>query len=562
MYLRPLKSIYLKEFRMRTTYWLKAWAAGLALSISASIYGQQVGVEPPLMGWSSWNTYRVHINEPLIRKQAEALISKGLKEVGYQYINVDDGFFGYRDEQGVLHTHAERFPRGMKPLVDTIHALGLKAGIYSDAGANTCGSIWDADKHGVGVGLYGFERQDADLYFNQWGFDYIKIDYCGAGQQLELDEQERYTTIVEAIRETSKHPVSVNICRWAYPGTWVKNLARSWRISGDIGPHWGSIKTIIAKNLYLSAFAGGGHYNDMDMLEMGRGLRPEEEETHFGMWCIMSSPLLIGCDLTTLPEPTRKLLTNSELIALNQDPLGLQAYVVQHRAGGYVLVKDLLQKQGKVRAVVLYNPTDSVCHFEVSPAELELGGKMKVRDLIKRKDEARINGKLVYEVPAHGVKILRVEGEKRIERTRYEAEQAFLTDYEDLGKRRKGVAFLPLEAASGGMTVTNLGGSTTNEAQWDNVYSEQGGKYRLTISYVPAIPGKIGKSIFEISDRRIEMTVNGKRYTWEKLETDRAKGVCQVACDIELKKGYNDIRIGSRLTWVPDLDGFTLEKIN
>lgn len=204
-------------------------------------------VEPPIMGWSSWNTYRINISEDLIKRQAEAMVSLGLKDAGYRYINIDDGFFGYRDEKGVLQTHPERFPNGVKGVADHIHRLGLKAGIYSDAGANTCGSLWDADPNGIGVGLYGHEKQDADLYFNQWGFDFIKIDYCGAGQQLDLDERERYTAISKAIREVCPRDISVNICRWAFPGTWARDLARSWRISGDISPRWSSVKSIIRK---------------------------------------------------------------------------------------------------------------------------------------------------------------------------------------------------------------------------------------------------------------------------------------------------------------------------
>ena len=128
------------------------------------------------MGWSSWNTYRININDELIKKQADALVELGLKDAGYRYVNIDDGFFGYRDDDGNLHTHPERFPDGLGGLTAYIHSLGLKAGVYSDAGANTCGSIWDSDPNGVGVGLYGHEEQDADLYFNKCDFDYIKID--------------------------------------------------------------------------------------------------------------------------------------------------------------------------------------------------------------------------------------------------------------------------------------------------------------------------------------------------------------------------------------------------
>ena len=344
----------------------KLLLCALALGMSSVTFAGNGNVfDPPVMGWSSWNTYRVNINEALIKKQADAMVQKGLKEVGYNYVNVDDGFFGWRDEHGIMQTHPERFPNGLKGVADHIHSLGLKAGIYSDAGSNTCGSIWDKDVNGVGSGLYGHEHQDADLYFNEWGFDFIKIDYCGASQELSLDEEKRYTEIRRAFDKVAGNHVSINVCRWAFPGTWAKNIGCSWRISGDISPKWSSVKHIIDKNLYLSAYAGDGHYNDMDMLEIGRGLKPEEEEVHFGMWCIMSSPLLIGCDLTTIPEASLKLLKNKELIALNQDPLGLQAYVVQHENRGYVLVKDIEKERGKVRAVALYNPSDSICDFSV-----------------------------------------------------------------------------------------------------------------------------------------------------------------------------------------------------
>lgn len=535
----------------------KKWLMAVALGIMIGEAVAQVNhVEPPLMGWSSWNTYRVNISEDLIKKQADAMISQGLNEVGYRYVNIDDGFFGYRDEKGVLHTHPERFPNGMKVVADYIHSLGLKAGIYSEAGANTCGSIWDADKNGIGVGLYGFERQDANLFFNDWGFDFIKIDYCGAGQQLDLDEQERYTAIVEAIREVCPRNISLNICRWAYPGTWVSGLARSWRISSDINPSWESVKYIISKNMYLSAFAGGGHYNDMDMLEIGRGLKPEEEETHFGMWCILSSPLLIGCDLTTIPEASLRLLKNPELIALNQDPLGIQAQIVQHENGGYVFVKDIREKRGKVRAVALYNPTEETCSFQVPLSLLELEGKTNVRDLVHRKDERPVDDALRFDVLPHGVKIVRVEGSRRLEPVLYEAEQAYLNGFDDLAKRKRGVAYMPFEGASGSMVVTNLGGHKENYAQWDEVFSEKGGKYKMIVRYIP-----VAQREREINDRRLEVTVNGIRVTLDNLETDSTQGIAQAELVVDLQKGYNVVRIGSRFTWTPDLDCFMLAPV-
>lgn len=465
---------------MKTLKTGRKWVACLLmLGGVGGMNAQNEWIEPPVMGWSSWNTYRVNIDEALIRKQADAMVELGLKESGYRYVNIDDGFFGYRDEKGRLHTHPQRFPNGLKGVAAYIHSLGLQAGIYSEAGANTCGSIWDADKHGIGVGLYGFERQDADLFFNEWGFDFIKIDYCGAGQQLELDEQERYTEIVRAIREVCPRNISLNICRWAYPGTWVRNLARSWRISPDIAPNWAAVKRCIDMNLYLSAYAGG-----------------------------------------------------------------------------YVLVKDIEQKRGKVRAVALYNPSDSVCSFRVPLEILELAGKTRVRDLVKRKDEGRVTGSFQYDVPAHGVKILRVEGEERLEPVRYEAEQAYLHQFDNLAKRPRGVAYLPYEGASGGMLVTNLGGHRDNYARWNEVFSEEGGRYRMTVCYVPA-----AKREREINDRRLEVTVNGTRVSLTELETDRSKGVCRAELTVDLQKGYNTVSIGSRLTWTPDLDCFVLEKL-
>lgn len=520
----------------------------LVLGLSSKVWATNLPVfDPPIMGWSSWNTYRININGDLIKKQADAMVQAGLKDAGYSYVNVDDGFFGWRDEKGVIQPHPERFPKGLKEIADHIHSLGLKAGIYSDAGSNTCGSIWDKDKNGIGVGLYGYEHQDATLYFKDWGFDFIKIDYCGAGQELNLEEEKRYTEIRQAIDKIGCNHVSINICRWAFPGTWAKKLARSWRISSDINPSWGSVKYIIGKNLYLSAYAGEGHYNDMDMLEIGRGLKPEEEEVHFGMWCIMSSPLLIGCDLTTIPEASLKLLKNKELIALNQDALGLQAHVVQHANAGYVLVKDIEQKRGKMRAVALYNPSDSICDFAVPINVLELSGKVKARDLVKQKDLPVIKETLKYKLPPHSVLILRVEGEKRLEPTRYEAEWAYLPCFNDLVTTPKNIVYTPMKEASGGMIVSYIGGKKENYAEWKEVYSEQGGNYEMTIHYIPRTYSKL------------EVTVNNdKTVMLNTLPDNGEKKLATISIPIHLKPGYNIVRMGSSYCWAPDIDCFTL----
>ena len=220
------------------------------------------------MGWSSWNAFKVHISENIIKRQAFLLDSLGLSKLGYKYVNIDDGFFGYRDKQRGIVANPQRFPNGLLPVTDYIHSLGLKAGIYSDAGTRTCGSMWDNDVNGNVAGLYGHEASDCKRYFRDWNFDFIKVDYCGA-QSVGMDERRRYTSIARSIAQYGRPDVKLNICRWAFPGTWVEKLACSWRISGDIQTNWNSLKYVIGKNLYLSAYASNGHYNDMDMLIVG-----------------------------------------------------------------------------------------------------------------------------------------------------------------------------------------------------------------------------------------------------------------------------------------------------
>ena len=508
---------------------------------------------PPIMGWSSWNAFLVDISEDIIKHQADLMVEKGLKDAGYQYINVDDGYFGKRDENGVMQANEKRFPNGMKPVADHIHSLGMKAGLYTDAGTRTCGSLWNKDSIGIGAGIYGHEPQDAQLYFGDWGFDFIKIDYCG-GEVLGLDEKERYTSIRNSIDKVNKN-VSINICRWAYPGTWAKDAATSWRISGDINAHWNSLKYVVGKNLYLSAYAGNGHYNDMDMMVIGfrnnsrvggNGLTPTEEEAHFGLWCIMSSPLLIGCDLEKMPDSSLELLKNKELIALNQDPLGLQAYVAQHENEGYVLVKDIEQKRGNVRAVALYNPSDTVCRFSVPFSSLEFGGNVKVRDLVRHSDLGSFSGIFEQTLPAHSAMFLRMEGEARLEPTLYEAEWAYLPLFNDLGKNAKGIQYAYDKEASGKMKVGFLGGKPENYAEWREVYSENGGRYHMTIHY------SHGKG------RQIEVDVNGIITKISSLEEDDNHS--QISIPVELKAGYNTIRIGNSYDWAPDIDCFTLTK--
>ena len=543
---------------------LTAAFALCALMAACTTRGIQEPIsKTPTMGWSSWNTYSINISDSLIMRQADAMVETGLKDVGFKYINIDDGYFGGRDmESGQLLIHPTRFPGGMKPVVDHIHSLGLKAGIYSDAGYNTCGNYWNRDTIAQNVGLYGHERQDAEFFFNELGFDFIKVDFCGGtawqnNQRLALDPQTRYTAIHEAIEATGRKDVRLNVCRWDYPGTWVSDVSTSWRISGDISSRWQSVKGIIAQSLYLSAYAFDGHFNDMDMLEVGRTMSAEEDRTHFGMWCIMASPLLIGCDMTNLKPETLQLLLNEELIALNQDPLYLQAYVVRHDGDTYVLAKDLLEREGLVRAAALYNPTDDPLVISVDMAELCLTGEVKVRDLFARRDLEPVaaGGTLSLAVPAHGCRIVRLEAQGRAERTLYEAETAYLSSYQELyNSSVVGSAFYQAnDLASGRMVATGLGGTPVNDIRWRNVYSDKGGKYTLTFRCIPNArsvtpAGRMGQA----SGGSFYVAVGDGEGQMVRLTG--TEGVVDVTVDVTLSAGDNEIRLYNDRGAMPDID--------
>jgi hypothetical protein len=180
------------------------------------------------MGWSSWNNFHVHINEQLIKEQADAMVASGLYDAGYRFINIDDGYFGGRDSAGKLYPNKDKFPSGMRALSDYIHKKGLKAGIYTDAGKNTCGSIYDKDSLGIGVGIYGHVTQDCDQFFKDWNYDFLKVDWCGGKVQM-LDEQTEYLKIIDVVKGINPNLV-FNICRWQFPGEWAIKKSDSWRI--------------------------------------------------------------------------------------------------------------------------------------------------------------------------------------------------------------------------------------------------------------------------------------------------------------------------------------------
>jgi len=375
----------------------------VALFFSPTLCSAQ-NSKAPIMGWSSWNNFRVNINEQLIKEQADALVSSGMYEAGYRFINIDDGYFGGRDANGKLFVNAKKFPSGMGSLVSYIHSKNLKAGIYTDAGKNTCGSIWDKDSLGMGSGIYGHIQQDCNLFFKEWKFDFLKVDWCG-GEKMNLNEESEYSKIIDAVKAIDSNLV-FNVCRWQFPGVWVTKKADSWRISGDIQATFSSILKIIDLNAELYPYSSKGHYNDMDMLQVGRGMSYDEDKAHFSMWCMMNSPLLAGNDLRQMSKPTIEILTNKEVIALNQDTGFVQARRILRDNTIEVWMKPL--GNGKSKAIALLNRGERDTVFTLNAKKTGIEKKSRLRDLWLHKNIGRIKKEKRFTIPKHGIVVLKV----------------------------------------------------------------------------------------------------------------------------------------------------------
>lgn len=316
--------------------------ATLALTAGANVSAQkfdQIGKTPPL-GWNSWNTFACNVDEQLIRDMADAMVASGMKDAGYEYINIDDCWHGERDSTGRIQANKERFPSGMKALADYVHAKGLKIGIYSDAGNKTCAGY---------PGSRGHEYQDA-LTYAEWGIDYLKYDWCDTEN---INAIGAYTTMRDALQSAGR-PVYFSICEWGdnKPWEWAQKVGHSWRTTGDIYPCWNcelnhgswsswGVLPILDKQEKLRKFAGPGYWNDMDMMEVGNGMTEAQDRSHFSLWAIMSSPLIAGNDLRNMSDTTRRILTNKKVIAINQDALGVQAMKYIHAGDLMVFAKPL-----------------------------------------------------------------------------------------------------------------------------------------------------------------------------------------------------------------------------
>lgn len=383
-----------------------------------SAYGQKfdkLALTPP-MGWNSWNRFACDVNEELIRATADAMVSSGMKDAGYQYVNIDDCWHGERDSLGFIQPDPTRFPSGMKALADYIHSKGLKLGIYSDAGWKTCGGK---------PASRGHEYQDAITYA-QWGVDYLKYDWCNTEA---LNAEGAYLTMRDALYAAGR-PVVFSICEWGNnkPWDWGKKIGHLWRTTGDITHCWDceidhggwsswGIMRILDMQKGLRQHAGPGHWNDPDMMEVGNGMTVNEDRAHFSMWCMLAAPLIAGNDLRNMSKETAAILTNKEVIAVDQDSLGIQG--LRHSGEGDLEIwfKPLVNgdwamcvlNRSRASEKFTFNWNDESVGDSFSKREARFASTVyRVRDLWLKKEIGMTKEVLSAVIPGHDVLMLRL----------------------------------------------------------------------------------------------------------------------------------------------------------
>ena len=379
-------------------------AAGIA---TTPVKADETASVLPQMGFNNWNSThcRAEFDEGMIRGVADKFISLGLRDAGYTYVNVDDCWANWqRDKDGHLQPNPKRFPSGIAALADYIHQRGLKFGLYSSAGTSTCEPL--EENRGFPGGL-GHEKDDAKT-FASWHVDYLKYDNCN---NQKVDAHKRYTDMAEALRGSGRQ-IFFSMCEWGENKPWLwagkdPVNASSWRTTGDISDNYASMLKIFKQNVVLDSYAHLGHWNDPDMLEVGNGgMTDVEYRSHFSLWSIMASPLLIGTDLRTVKPEALQILLNKDVIAIDQDPLGVQGKQVRDADGIHVIVKPL--KDGG-RAVAVFNEAEAAKDVAVAPAEIGLkaGGSHTVRDLWAHTD-ARGDGSIKVKLEPHATVMYRI----------------------------------------------------------------------------------------------------------------------------------------------------------
>ncbi|HKE24571.1 MAG TPA: glycoside hydrolase family 27 protein [Bryobacteraceae bacterium] len=351
----------------------------------------------PPMGWNSWNKFHGRVDDASVRSIADAMASNGMKAAGYLYVNIDDTWEGTRDAAGNIQSN-KKFP-DMKALADYVHSKGLKLGIYSSPGPNTCAGY---------EGSYGHEEQDAKTWA-AWGIDYLKYDWCSA-RNLYTDEEMQavYQKMGDALHATSR-PIVYSLCQYGRAEVWKWGPEVSgnlWRTTGDISDRWQSMLGIFDKQNVLTGYAAPGHFNDPDMLEIGNGgMTDTEYRAHMSLWSILAAPLLAGNDLRDMTPSILDILTNREVIAVDQDPLGKQGRRLSQSGDQEIWMRDLT---GNAKAVVFFNRGGDSAKMTLKFSDAGIKGEPKIRDLWARQDVAASNGEFSATVPSHGVVMIKL----------------------------------------------------------------------------------------------------------------------------------------------------------
>ena len=367
------------------------------LLFSCACLAQQLAQTPP-MGWNSWNKFAEKINGQTVKEIADAMVSSGMKDAGYVYVNIDDTWQGKRDAEGVLQPN-EKFP-DMKGLADYVHSKGLKIGIYSSPGPKTCAGY---------EGSYQHEAQDAQTWA-AWGIDYLKYDWCSAKDVYKDEEMPAvYKKMGDALKATGR-PIVFSICQYGKQKVWEWGAASGgnlWRTTGDIEASWKSMSSIgFDKQTGLDQYAGPGHWNDPDMLEVGNDrMDAVEDKCHMSLWAMLAAPLLAGNDIRSMSDDTKEILLNKELIAIDQDKLGRQGTRVTKDGRTETWMK--LLSNGDL-AVAMFNRDDRDQLMIVKWSDLGITGKHEVRDVWHHADRGRIKDLFEAEVSSHGAVVIRV----------------------------------------------------------------------------------------------------------------------------------------------------------
>src|SRR5882762_6494266 len=381
----------------------------------AAIQAQTPVAQTPPMGWNSWNFFAAKVTDKDIRGAADQMVATGMKDAGYIYVNIDDTWEAERDASGVLHTNS-KFP-DMKALADYVHSKGLKIGIYSGPGTKTCG--------GYAASL-GHEEQDAQMYAG-WGFDYLKYDLCSftpdvmqkqapndkaAQMKLMIAAYEKMGKALQDATKATGRPIVFSLCQygWDSPWEWAPALGGNlWRTTGDIQPRWQSIYDIASEQAGLESYAGPGHWNDPDMLEVGNGkLTLAENRTHFSWWAMLAAPLLAGNDLPNMKPEIKAILTNKQVIAINQDTLGKQGKKAYSDGEVEVWTREL--KGGALAIAVVNVGSDRVAThpFHLNLTRLGLHGSETGKNLWTGK-EVTLTDKMPIELPSHDILLVKVD---------------------------------------------------------------------------------------------------------------------------------------------------------